>query len=537
MSLNTVPADILLEIADYLSCPAEVLHLYLTSSRIADALTPALYSRIVLRGPAQCMRTLDMLHARPERARHVRSLGVSLDSPASKWGRSALPDAYAVSSAVRRATKHLEVLRCFAWDGEELPPYDDMWFALRIFCPHLKFISTTLGSILPSSNSHLFDFNDLHGFSLTFKSGFYWQNDDVSRDEPVPGYHKLWDMLIKRCPNLEHLAIDGNSPHAPVDAHGLVRGRWPKLRSLLIGDVVLDWHVELNPALGRPFRSFLDAHRNLEALHLQSHAPSVAAPGVLADLHADALPKVNTFSGTLVQAQVLPARASLKTLRVPDALPLRESTALTVSSALGMLPALVSLTIACRLEQGYDNGSALRAVVAACPHLRHLDFTVACRPSFTIDTFARCIRPLCQLRTLALRIVPSPGEDSLRTCGARLVRASPRLTSFDLVFLARTGPRTRAWSAVRARASFTLAADTHGLPLALHVVERSPRLLWPGLSVHRTTLDLRPAGAPGTRRAPLLALLVERSPAGEEARLLFFCATLLGIVIWGCIML
>jgi hypothetical protein len=28
--MNTVPADILLEIADYLSCPSEVLHLYLT---------------------------------------------------------------------------------------------------------------------------------------------------------------------------------------------------------------------------------------------------------------------------------------------------------------------------------------------------------------------------------------------------------------------------------------------------------------------------------------------------------------------------
>jgi hypothetical protein len=79
-----------------------------------------------------------MLYARPERARHVRSLSVSPDSPgggaSSRWGRRALPDAYAVSSAVRRAAKHLEVLRCFAWDGEELPPYDDMWFALRILC-------------------------------------------------------------------------------------------------------------------------------------------------------------------------------------------------------------------------------------------------------------------------------------------------------------------------------------------------------------------------------------------------------------------
>jgi hypothetical protein len=30
MSLNTVPADILLEIADYFSCPSEVFNLYLT---------------------------------------------------------------------------------------------------------------------------------------------------------------------------------------------------------------------------------------------------------------------------------------------------------------------------------------------------------------------------------------------------------------------------------------------------------------------------------------------------------------------------
>jgi hypothetical protein len=125
-----------------------------------------------------------MLYARPDRARHVRSLSVCPDTlsarrgtgpSSSRWGRSALPDAYAVSSAVLGVARHLEVLRYFVWDGEELPPYDDMWFALRILCvphtlplpitfhlpylllscPRLKFISTTLGSILPSPNSHV----------------------------------------------------------------------------------------------------------------------------------------------------------------------------------------------------------------------------------------------------------------------------------------------------------------------------------------------------------------------------------------------
>lgn len=176
-------------------------------------------------------------------------------------------------------------------------------------------------------------------------------------------------MLIEHCLNLEHLAIDEHySPRAPVDAYGLLRGRWPNLRSLLMGDVVLDWHAGLNPALGKPFRTFLDTHRNLESLHLQSHAPSVAAPSVLSDLQEDALAKVTTFSGALVQAQALPARASLKTLRVPDAMILRESSQMSVGAALGLLPALSSLTIAFRLEQGYDNGSVLCSIAAACPY-------------------------------------------------------------------------------------------------------------------------------------------------------------------------
>ena len=139
------------------------------SSRIADALTPALYSRIVLRGPAQCIHTLDMLYARPDRARHVRSLGVCPDtlsarrgtgsSSSSRWGRSALPDAYAVSSAVLGVARHLEVLRYFVWDGEELPPYDDMWFALRILCvltpfsPYKIFIFPYLCSAVHASSS------------------------------------------------------------------------------------------------------------------------------------------------------------------------------------------------------------------------------------------------------------------------------------------------------------------------------------------------------------------------------------------------
>jgi hypothetical protein len=358
-------------------------------------------------------------------------------------------------------------------------------------------------------------------------------------------------MLIERCPNLEHLAIDGHSPHAPVSAQGLFQGRWPKLRTLLIGDIVFDWHQI--GALDKPFSAFLNAHRNLDALHLHSHAPSVAAPAMLTDLHVDALANLRTFSGALGQAQALPARtrAALKSLRVHDALVLREGTPLSIGGALAALPTLTSLSITFRLEHGYENGSVLRAIVGACPYLRHLDLTVTCRPSLTLvrcsphpssyprnvawtpppqDTFSRSIRPLAHLRTLALRIVPSPGEAPLRICGTRLVRASPRLSSFELVFLERGGAPLP-----RARASFVLVADCHGLPLTLHVVERHKRrLFWMGEAVSRATLEMRPVGA---QRTSLVALVVERSTAGEEARLLLLCVALLVVVVWGCIAL
>ena len=79
------------------------------------------------------------------------------------------------------------------------------------------------------------------------------------------------------------------------------------------------------------------------------------------------------FNGALVQAQILPARTSLKTLLVWEAL-VRRETPLNVSVSHAVLPTLTFLRIAFRLEQGYHNSTVLRTIVAACPHLQHLDF-------------------------------------------------------------------------------------------------------------------------------------------------------------------
>ncbi|ETW80979.1 hypothetical protein HETIRDRAFT_434843 [Heterobasidion irregulare TC 32-1] len=559
------------------------------SARIYEHLTPALYASVSVRGVEQCTTTLDMLFRHPHRARHVRRLRVSPDPPGTAHdparalrGRRALGDGYRASAAVRKAAVALEVLHSFWWDGEELPPNDDMWFALRVFCTRLAYVGTTLGSVMPSATSHLYDFSDLEGFSLTFKSGFYLQHFAMSRgacQDPIPGYHRLWEMLIKRCPRLRELVLDGISPENPVDAHRLTRGRWPLLRKLVLGDIVLDWHSAVNPAAKRPFITFLEEHRALEQLHLLGYQPSVSAPDLLAAVHRGALAGVAAFSGTLDQVQALPHRAALRALCVTDPILLRESTPLAVAGVLQTLPALASLTIAFVLEHGYDNGGMLRTLVAACPHLQHLDLTCARKPSFTIDAFSRTIRPLCKLTSLTLRIIKSPAEEPLAQCGATLARTNPRLRAFSVQFTAASGAHALAaptparssmlgmygaeasagvgteagteaalGPGVREAADFELATDHHGLPIALRVSERRRRRgawAWAGRAagrgawaVARYAVEMRPTGHPGRGGAGragiagIAGLLVERSAAGEEARLLCSSVVLVALAMW-----
>jgi hypothetical protein len=96
-----------------------------------------------------------MLLGRPQLARHVRQLVVRPKT--RKHARSWLLTSLSVSASVRElaASMHLEALTTFAWDDDELPYADDMWFALRVGCPCLRYLSTTIGGMLPSPASHV----------------------------------------------------------------------------------------------------------------------------------------------------------------------------------------------------------------------------------------------------------------------------------------------------------------------------------------------------------------------------------------------
>ncbi|KAF5385948.1 hypothetical protein D9615_002663 [Tricholomella constricta] len=541
----TPPGDLLIEIASALESRADVLNLSLTSRYVYSNIAAVLYETVTLNSLEQCTRTLTMLQRRPDIARHVRELVIRPHS--NNEVRHGVAVSLLASAAVREtaATQRLDALTKFIWDGDEKPYHEDMWFALRMGCPQLRYIGTSVGRYLPMHNSHLFDFVDLIGFSLTLKHGFYETHMDMFLDEDNASSRQMWDMLIQRCPNLEELIIEGVST-LPTDVHALVEGRWPKLRKLALGDVSIDWIPGLL-AQGekRPFITFLEAHPTLDSLSLSRYT---IQPAHLATLDPGSL-QLSSFSGTLQQLQALPyLQSHLKSVTFRDSMQTRETSAQAVASLLQGFSHLTDLKISFNLHSMYDSGNLLRSLISSCPHLRKLELTCGNKPSFQLDSFSKTVRGFPKLRTLHLTIVKYPGDEALSAGAARIAKANPRLTKFSLTFIPPAYPLPLPFSLpylpipfpTRASGSFELTCDHHGLPLSLIGFEHF-RLTWPwGLGVssrsRRYERDLRPLSAPGRRKSgwrSVLGLVFERSSAGEEMRMIIFCGLLVSLAVWG----
>jgi len=88
----------------------------------------------VLQSAEQCSVTLGMLQRRFDIARHVRELIIR---PQVKYHDHFSSFENATASAVVRqiaGAMCLDALVKFQWDAEEMPFYEDMWFALRLGC-------------------------------------------------------------------------------------------------------------------------------------------------------------------------------------------------------------------------------------------------------------------------------------------------------------------------------------------------------------------------------------------------------------------
>lgn len=108
----------------------------LQSKGIYSVISAVLYGSVHLESAEQCLVTLDMLYKRPDIASHVRELVVKPSQPSSSQTSGDLfRTSMSISATVRKiaSARRLPALTTFTWDHEELPYFDDMWFALRIW--------------------------------------------------------------------------------------------------------------------------------------------------------------------------------------------------------------------------------------------------------------------------------------------------------------------------------------------------------------------------------------------------------------------
>lgn len=193
---------------------------------------------------------------------------------------------------------------------------------------------------------------------------------------------KLWDMLIRQCPDLRELSLltRGVDHVGPVDARALFSGdHWQNLRSLELGNVTV----------GSPVVDDGDTHQFISFLSERNHLRSLRFSGdfTLSSTHFARLPRdslqdLRCFSGSIDHLSSLPSAKSLSSMEISNPLILREVTPLTISQALQAAPAVRSLKVSFVLQSGYDGFGILRSITAAGTHIKHLDLTFSHKPSF-----------------------------------------------------------------------------------------------------------------------------------------------------------
>lgn len=201
----------------------------------------------------------------------------------------------------------------------------------------------------------------------------------------------FWDMLLERCPHLQHLTIDTDNERY-IDVRPLFQGRWPSLRQLTLGDfVILDAFATVDPlGTNNGMTNFLAYHQRLE--HVVLHQLEGWYFPLSLSLPPTALPNLKHFSARFLMIRHIPNVLSLESLELmnhPHGM-YRMAGAIW---AISQLPALVSLRI---WIDCHDSGDAdvksehlkyFTDILAAAPQLLHLDISCSSDPTFPMVAF------------------------------------------------------------------------------------------------------------------------------------------------------
>ncbi|KAJ7359315.1 hypothetical protein DFH08DRAFT_845746, partial [Mycena albidolilacea] len=424
-----VPLVIIIEIAERINNPEDILSLSLTSAHIHATLLPVLYASVDLRSSRMCKNTLEMLlNRRPDLGRHIRRLVVRPNHRQSQQPTKPLDEDWVAQSIVKLATSgRLPRLTSFFWDGSEMPQDDTLWSTLRTCCPELRSVGSNVGPKSIKPDSQLFRFDDLAGFTLTAKTLPDEWDTFLPPEPELPD--QLWDMLIERSKRLEQLRINVSQRSRRVwDTRRVVQGRWPQLRDLELGDCAMAGNGSSRIQMETPFMRFLAAHPELERLRL----PSLSSFPRAIILPQASLPNLREFSGNAAHIKGLPNLPRIKTLSLTHQ-PLSEKMLSVVCGTLNHMRSLTSLSIWLHLDAQSDHYAVFRNLLDSCRGLTHLDLACSEAPWEMIEFTSALRGSRIELVTLNLtRVERSANEPDLHKVATQLATTNPSLRKVTL---------------------------------------------------------------------------------------------------------
>lgn len=202
----------------------------------------------------------------------------------------------------------------------------------------------------------------------------------VSSHTEFPAEPRLWDMLIRRSPDLEELHINGAPFISTQIVHPLCYAHWPKLHTLSLGDILLDWNPR--PGVKPPFVAFLEAHPQLRSLRISRAALN---PAHLTSLEPGSLPELTRFSGAVEHLQALaPIHHQISSVALDEPFVIRDVAPSLLASVLRGLKSLSELRVCFVFQTAYEGGSLVRSIAHACPGLTKLEIVCTRKSSLTV---------------------------------------------------------------------------------------------------------------------------------------------------------
>ncbi|KAG5640816.1 hypothetical protein DXG03_006942 [Asterophora parasitica] len=347
-----------------------------------------------------------------------------------------------------------------------------------------------------SSSQRLFDFRGLVKFSLTVNSdSLDWLSDGRPNVEKLP--RRCWQMLLEHCPNLEELAIGGSAPSPRVfDTRHVTAGRWPRLRKLSLGDVILLPSTEVDgKRKEQALSNFLVAHLYLQEIDFL-HPGGIGFPSTLS-LPRSTLLQMHSFSGPFKYIKAIPNLSKIQTLRITTLHHCLSAFPPTYAM-LRALTCLTSLTIWIDLSFAnrhaiHDDESIFRTLLECCHppskySASHKEFSAAL-----------CRSP--QLRSFSLTKIHNPNDEDMSHTAARIAHDNPNIQRFNLRYTPESW-LTHTSGRVKQYGTYEILAGEDGLGTTLLAYEWGLKTF--GTYSRHYTHTLKP---PKNRRSSASSLL------------------------------